>query len=120
MENKAFMYEISSTTYKVGEVMMPIDRDKAAPLLHQAPYRFIGLEGKDFQDIYTQLERKLKLRDRESHAVLAFTLADDLNNESITFAGWKFALELMSKRSIVVWSAVKGDKYSIKIQLHNK
>jgi len=116
-QNKDFIYETGYKKYKDREVIMELNKEEATPLLKKKPYKIVGLEGKDFQELFEKLGKRLNLRDREGHAILAFTIPADLTEDSITFAGWKFALELFTTRGLIVWSAVKGEKYALKCQL---
>ena len=120
IENKEFVYETGYKKYNDRETIMELDKEEAAPLLKKKPYKIIGLEGKDFQELYDKLGKRLNLRDREGHAIIAFTVPLDLTEDSIAFAGWKIALELFTTRGLIVWSAVKGKHYALKCQLFDR
>lgn len=117
VKDKDFVYETGYKKYKDGEVIMALNKEEASPLLKKKPYKIIGLEGKDFQELYDKLGKRLNLKDREGHAILIFTAPLDFTDDSITFAGWKIALELFTTRGLIVWSAVKGNKYLLRVSL---
>jgi hypothetical protein len=106
--------EMSKTPYKDGDVIIDLDIDLAQPLLENNNLiKKIVVRGKDFQEVYDKLDKKLTAKEKEGNILIFMTVSDDLTPESISFGGWKISENIMSKDSLVIWCASKGKNYKL-------
>jgi hypothetical protein len=94
-----------------GEVIVPFDFNTAVPLLEKKPKKTFSICTGSFNELMKILKTKITNADKKGDLLILMRVKEKKKDEKkVSDMGWKIS-KLLSKDSIVMWSAQEYDKY---------
>lgn len=101
-----------------GDVIIPLDFNSVVPLLQQKPVKCFSICENSFEKLFVLLQKHITKQDINRDLLILMRIKGK-SSKSASRMGWQIT-SLMSKHSLVVWSAQEYKTYRFDFYFYDK